>query len=205
MTTIIACFPFVFTQLLGFVGIMGVMMAPVGAIIVTEHWIFPRIGFTRYWSKYKGNTTNWAAVITWLVSLAVSYFLETSGTLHLFFILIPIWIFATVLYIVLAMSMGAKESYSQQSEVESAETQRKATEQLYLQENATDLDTKESSTSLASIAQYIAYAMLLTCAVMGIMSYTSSNIETVRSWLIVPTLIYFVTATYSYLAKQTND
>ena len=43
----------VFTKLLGFVGIMGLMLAPVGAVMVTEHWIFPRIGFTRYWSHYR--------------------------------------------------------------------------------------------------------------------------------------------------------
>jgi len=29
-TTIVACFPFVFTKLLGFVGIMGLMLAPIG-------------------------------------------------------------------------------------------------------------------------------------------------------------------------------
>jgi NCS1 family nucleobase:cation symporter-1 len=69
-TTIIACFPFVFTKLLGFVGIMGLMLAPIGAVIVTEHWIFPRIGFTRYWSHYRKNTTNFAAIITWGASLS---------------------------------------------------------------------------------------------------------------------------------------
>jgi len=72
-TTIVACFPFVFTKLLGFVGIMGLMLAPIGAVIVTEHWIFPRIGFTRYWSHYQKNTTNFAAVITWVVSLFLAW------------------------------------------------------------------------------------------------------------------------------------
>ena len=67
--------------------IMGLMMAPVGAIIVAEHWLFPRIGLTRYWSQYKGNNTNWAAIITWLTALALSYVLEQSGVLHLFFLL----------------------------------------------------------------------------------------------------------------------
>lgn len=84
VTTIIACFPFVFSQLLGFVGIMGLMMAPVGAIIVAEHWLFPKMGLTRYWSQYKGNNTNWAAIITWLTALGLSYLLEQSGVLHLF-------------------------------------------------------------------------------------------------------------------------
>jgi len=62
-TTIVACFPFVFTKLLGFVGIMGLMLAPIGAVIVTEHWIFPRIGFTRYWSHYQKNTTMGSLVV----------------------------------------------------------------------------------------------------------------------------------------------
>ncbi|MEN8770978.1 MAG: nucleoside transporter, partial [Glaciecola sp.] len=102
ITTIIACSPFVFSGLLGFVGYMGLLLAPVGAIIVAEHWLFNKIGLTRYWSLYKGNQTNMAALITWLVAMVVGVAVEQSGLLHLFFILIPLWIFSTVLYIVLA-------------------------------------------------------------------------------------------------------
>jgi NCS1 family nucleobase:cation symporter-1 len=123
-TTAIACFPFVFTKLLGFVGIMGLMLAPVGAVMVTEHWIFPRIGFTRYWSHYRKNTTNFAAVLTWVVSLILALYLERSGTLHLFFLLIPIWSFATLSYIGLASVMGAKDAYAESAAMESAEKQR---------------------------------------------------------------------------------
>jgi len=89
ITTIIACSPFVFSGLLGFVGYMGLLLAPVGAIIVAEHWIFQKIGLTRYWSSYKGNTTNMAAFITWIVSMIVGIAVEQAGLLHLFFILIP--------------------------------------------------------------------------------------------------------------------
>jgi len=203
VTTIIACFPFVFSQLLGFVGIMGLMVAPVGAIIVAEHWIFPRIGFTRYWSKYKGNTTNFAAIITWLASLALSYYLETSGTLHLFFILTPIWIFATLLYCGLAYSMGAKDAYAQQEQEEGLEAQRKAAEKEFLIQNASGDKNKVSTTSsLAKLARIISYIMLLICLSMGIMAYIDQEIETIRNWLIVPTLVYFVTATYAYLGES---
>lgn len=203
VTTIIACFPFVFSQLLGFVGIMGLMVAPVGAIIVAEHWIFPRIGFTRYWSKYKDNTTNFAAIITWLASLALSYYLETSGTLHLFFILTPIWIFATLLYCGLAYSMGAKDAYAQQEQEEGLEAQRKAAEKEFLIQNASGDKNKVSTTSsLAKLARITSYIMLLICLSMGIMAYIDQEIETIRNWLIVPTLVYFVTATYAYLGES---
>ena len=203
VTTIIACFPFVFSQLLGFVGIMGLMMAPVGAVIVAEHWLFPRIGFTRYWSKYKGNTTNYAAIITWLSSLVVSYLLETSGTLHLFFILIPIWIFATVLYCSLAYVMGAKKTYPEQQVAEKAEAQRKAIESDYLKDFESNKGTqqKESLPAIIRTASIVSYLSLIMCASLGVVSYLTEDIELVRSWLLLPTLIYFVTATYAYLQK----
>ncbi len=60
VTTVIACFPFVFSRLMDFVGIMGLTLAPVGAVIVAEHWLFPRLGLTRYWSHYAGLRTNFA-------------------------------------------------------------------------------------------------------------------------------------------------
>ncbi|WP_276755456.1 nucleoside transporter [Pseudoalteromonas marina] len=203
VTTIIACFPFVFSQLLGFVGIMGLMMAPVGAVIVAEHWLFPRIGFTRYWSKYKGNTTNYAAIITWLSSLAVSYLLETSGTLHLFFILIPIWIFATLLYCGLAYAMGAKKTYSEQAIAEKAEAQRKAIESDYLKdfESNKGSQQKESLPFIIRTASVVSYLSLIVCASLGLVSYLTQDIELVRTWLLLPTLVYFVTATYAYLQK----
>ncbi len=88
VTTIIACFPFVFTGLLDFVGVMGLMLSPVGAVIVTEHWIFPRLGLTRYWNSYKRNTTNYAAIISWLSALSLAMVLNYYFNIHLFF-----WLF----------------------------------------------------------------------------------------------------------------
>ena len=65
ITTVIACFPFVFTKLMDFLGLMGLLLAPIGAIIVTEHWLFPRLGLTRYWSHYQGQPLNVPALLAW--------------------------------------------------------------------------------------------------------------------------------------------
>lgn len=204
ITTIIACSPFVFSGLLGFVGWMGLLLAPVGAIIVAEHWIFPRIGLTRYWSTYKGNTTNIPAFGTWIVSMVVGIALEQSGLLHLFFILIPLWIFSTVLYIALASAMGAKDSYPQAAEAESLEQARKQKEVEYLASSASEqsTETKVSLPALANIAKYVSYAALIACVVMGIQSYLSQDIDTIRTWLLLPTLVYFVTATYAFIVRS---
>ena len=202
VTTIIACFPFVFSQLLGFVGIMGLMMAPVGAVIVAEHWLFPRIGFTRYWSKYKGNTTNFAAIITWLSSLGLSYYLETSGAIHLFFLLIPIWIFATVLYCALAFMMGASLQYSQQQAEEAKELERKRVESEYLKNLSTIKERSKTTSLVTNLSVSIAYISLISCLLLGVSAYITEDIKIVRNWLLLPTILYFISATYAYLNKK---
>jgi len=204
VTTVIACFPFVFTQLLGFVGIMGLMLAPIGAVIVTEHWIFPRIGYTRYWSKYRGNSMNIPAVATWFVSLGLAFYLETSGTLHLFFLLIPIWIFATVLYIALAGTMGAKETYAESEAAEAAELTRQNTEAQYLATQHAELEDKpkENVAMVYKLARVILYLSLVACAVLGVSVYMGSSLAEFQSWLIVPTAIYFVAATVWIMRKE---
>lgn len=206
ITTIIACSPFVFSGLLGFVGYMGLLLAPVGAIIVTEHWLFPKLGLTRYWSSYKGNTTNVAAFATWVVSMAAGIAVEQAGLLHLFFILIPLWIFSTVMYIVLASAMGAKEKYPEAKAAEVAELKRKKAEAEYLASpEAVAAASVDNSPMIAKVAKYISWGALVACAYMGIMSYVNNDIETITSWLIVPTLIYFVTATYAYIASNASE
>ena len=51
VTTLMACSPFVFTSLLQFVAFYGILLMPVGAIVLVEHWIFPRIGFQQFWAE----------------------------------------------------------------------------------------------------------------------------------------------------------
>jgi len=84
VTTAVACFPFVFRQLLNFVGIYGLLLMPVGAIVVTEHWIFPLLGLKRYWSSRKGQLINWPASIAWLVALLFALGCWRFDLLHLF-------------------------------------------------------------------------------------------------------------------------
>jgi len=110
ITTIVACFPFVFIKLLDFVGLYGLLLMPVGAIVVVEHWIFPRIGYTQFWSTRKGQTLNAPALIAWVVAIGVALLCSQLGWIHLFFLAIPVWILTAAIYIVLAARAGAKET-----------------------------------------------------------------------------------------------
>lgn len=204
VTTVIACFPFVFTKLLSFVGIMGLMLVPMGAIIVTEHWLMPKLGMTRYWSKYRKNTTNFAAVITWLASLALAFLLEQSGTLHLFFLLIPVWIFATLSYLLLAGMMGARESYPEAESAEQVETLRKQEEKEFLanQSKSTSTTERRSFSMAARVARLVSYVSLFVCGGLAIAVYGTGDLASFHQWLILPTATYFVSATYWTINKE---
>jgi NCS1 family nucleobase:cation symporter-1 len=110
VTTLIACFPFVFTRLLDFVGLYGLLLSPAGAIVITEHWIFPRIGLQRYWASNRGLRLNLPALASWGAAVAFALLLERTGTLHLFFLFAPVYLLTMGLYIVLSIASGAKGS-----------------------------------------------------------------------------------------------
>jgi cytosine permease len=149
-TTIIACFPFVFTKLLNFVGLYGLLLVPVGAIVFVEHWIFPRIGFTRYWVSRKKLFVSWPALISWGVCIAFALIIEEDGillklfallpafisspitssldlvrehigTLHLFFLFLPVWFLTAILYAILAALWGAREKLPEDHDIETAQ------------------------------------------------------------------------------------
>jgi hypothetical protein len=107
ITTAIACFPFVFRQLLNFVGLYGLLLMPVGAIVVVEHWIFPRIGLKQFWSSRKGQVVNWPALLAWAIALAAALFCWHGNLVHLFFLAAPVWVLTAVLYVIFAAMAGA--------------------------------------------------------------------------------------------------
>ena len=197
ITTIIACFPFVFTKLIDFVGFMGILLAPVGAVIVAEHRLFSNLGLTRYWSKYKGNSTNYAALFTWIASMILALYLEGAGIIHLFFLLIPIWIFATFLYIFLASKLGAKEKYEEALKFEKIELNRKHEESKYLKENDVSNFTQDQSkpANLSSrVCEIVSYLALGICAALAFFAYNGGDIGQFKSILFMVTIIYFISA-----------
>ena len=204
VTTVIACFPFVFSELMNFVGIMGLVLAPIGAVIVAEHWLFPRMGLTRYWTSYAKNTFNWAALVAWGGSLLIAFMLTRLG-LHLFFLMIPTWIAATIIYILLASLLGARTSYTDEvAQHEKSETERREREQLYLEKASSVAGT--THTEIASFKQksagVVALLALLVCGVMAIVVFNDGNLEIFRSWLVVPSVVYFISATVWSIEKE---
>jgi cytosine permease len=196
VTTVIACSPFVFTKLLDFVGWYGLLLMPVGAIVFVEHWIFPRIGLTRYWVSKKKLLVSWPALLSWGIAIAVAITSQVLNIIHLFFLFVPIWLLTSVLYIIFASMAGAREKFDDQPQ---EKTESGAVAQSSQPPQATK--DKYSKDPVMTVCAIIAMLMLAMCVVLPLRVYFSNSDTYMKSLagfkniLIWPTLIYFVTAT----------
>lgn len=118
VTVVIACFPFVFSQILPLLTYAGLLVVPVGAIVFAEHQIFPRIGYTRYWSFYRGLSFSTPAVASWGLGLFFGFGLNTLDVISFYYLFIPTWFFTIAVYTFLASRYGAKKKYVAQEKEE---------------------------------------------------------------------------------------
>lgn len=112
VTVVIACFPFVFSQILPLLTYAGLLVVPVGAIVFAEHQIFPRIGYTRYWSFYRGLSFSMPAVASWGLGLFFGFGLNALDVISFYYLFIPTWVFTIAVYTFLASRYGAKKKYA---------------------------------------------------------------------------------------------
>jgi len=194
ITAVIACSPFVFSQLLGFLGIMAVIMAPVGAIIFAEHYLFKRLGLTQYWRAGRGDSLNMPAAITWAATALFAWCLGSAFGIHIFFLFIPTWIAAVILYPLLSSAMGAKTPQTEALvEMERAETARKSAEADALQSLQSLKSPKRSPIETALLL--VASLALVACFYLGFKALGETSTDSFKAAVIWPTLIYFITAT----------
>ncbi len=209
ITTLIACSPFVFTKLLNFVGWYGLLLMPVGAIVVVEHWIFPRLGWTQFWVSRKKLAVSWPALLSWGIAIVVALVLERTGTLHLFFLFLPVWVLTAVLYIILASIAGARDKFEAEAEetgVQSGDSKPAASKaEADYQSGQKSGNGKDIVLWVSGIA---AAASLLTCVILPMWVYVTGggeyldNLAIFKKMLIWPTLIYFVTGTIWMVKKD---
>jgi len=189
ITTMIACFPFVFTRLLDFVGYYGLLLMPVGAIVFVEHWIFPRIGLTQYWVDKKKLKVSWPALLSWGIAIITAILLERTHTLHLFFLFIPTWFLTSILYIILAFFFGAK--------FDTSEDKAEKTPPLPQPAPLTPHTSKKKD-SLTAISGLLALMSLLVCLGFALWVFLGGaelhelRFKLFKSYLIWPSLFYFI-------------
>lgn len=108
LATIAGIFPAFAMKLLDFVALYGFILAPVGAIIVFEHFFGARFGIVSNYAEKAGISFNMAVLLAWLLSAGLCYVLSLQFGIFLSFLTLPAWLGCGVLYLVLSKGMQRK-------------------------------------------------------------------------------------------------
>lgn len=102
VTTLAACFPALVMRLLDFVALYGLILMPMGAIIFADFYLAKKFGFISNYAARRGIQFNVAAALTWMLTLIFCLGLNIFGGLEIFFLGLPGWFVANILYIILS-------------------------------------------------------------------------------------------------------
>ncbi len=100
LATLGALFPALVMKLLGFVGLYGTILMPMGAIVFVDFYFLKRLGLEPDYAAVTGQRINYAAGLAWLLALAVCAWLNQAMGVQIYFLALPGWIMAGLLYLV---------------------------------------------------------------------------------------------------------
>jgi purine-cytosine permease-like protein len=127
VATIAGMFPAIAMKLLDFVMLYGMLLMPMGAVIFVDFYLIKKFGLQSNYAEFSRKTFNWAAGLTWFLTLGtcvtlvyldeIIRWLGAKGVLTLndnhkellkylniqiYFVSLPGWFIAAVLYVVLS-------------------------------------------------------------------------------------------------------
>ncbi|WP_430907780.1 purine-cytosine permease family protein [Maribacter sp. 2-571] len=210
VTIAVACFPFVFSQILPLLTYAGLLVVPVGAIVFAEHQIFPRIGYTRYWSSYRKLSFSMPAMASWGLGLVFGFGLNVLDVMSFFYLFIPTWFFTIAVYTLLASKYGAKENFAK--EVKEEEVRNEAIERFHVEQAkneavvAKDVSMFSKGLKFVAISALIATLVLAGNVLFGSATETDyiENRELFYTCAFGCTSIYFVLAYWALKRGKTN-
>lgn len=190
VATLVACFP-IAANITVIVNVIVLVVPSIGAIIFTEHWIIPKLGGTRYWASYKGWKINYAGLLAWLISLGFVSIMTLTHAIHSYFLFLPNYILAMVVYIILALCMGAKGNY--QKEKEDDDKLQQALYELAEEECASDVKAIPMFPMFQKVASYASYVVLAVLAIITVLVPGGTiSIAAYKSISLPLTFAYFI-------------
>ncbi len=110
LTTVIACFPALVMNLLDFVALYGLVLMPMGAVILMDVMFFERLSLISDYAEKTGITFNLAAGLTWFLTLLLCLGINLYYGVEIFFLGLPGWFIAVILYIMLSKLLQKKDN-----------------------------------------------------------------------------------------------
>ena len=100
ITTTAAIFPALVMRLLEFVALYGLILMPMGAIILMDTYIIPKINLKQNYAETFKKSFNAAAAISWALTLFSCLLLNIYFGIEIFFLGLPGWFIASLVYVV---------------------------------------------------------------------------------------------------------
>lgn len=113
ITTAAACFPALVMKLLDFVALYGLILMPMGAVILMDVYIIPKLGLKSNFALTFNKSFNIAAALAWILTLGFSLFLNMYFGIEIFFLGLPGWFVAAIVYLLFSwLNQRSKVSVS---------------------------------------------------------------------------------------------
>ena len=102
LATLAGMFPAVAMKLLDFVALYGFILAPMGAIIVFQHFFGRSFKIVENYAEIKKISINWAVLISWVLAAGGCYLIAQQFDIFLSFMTLPAWICCGLLFLILS-------------------------------------------------------------------------------------------------------
>jgi NCS1 family nucleobase:cation symporter-1 len=90
--TVASVFPAFAMKLLDFVGIYGTILAPIGAIIVVDHFLAKKVGIATDYADRSGTRFNIAVVLAWVIPVAAGLWIYKTQGINSFMLPLACWL-----------------------------------------------------------------------------------------------------------------
>ncbi len=109
MATLLACFPAIVSKLDQFLGIYALCASPVGAIVLVDIYLFPKVRLRSNVAFETGRTFNGIFMAAWILSIASCYglYLATKADFY-FFMALPGFVLGGLFYLLLSVLLQQK-------------------------------------------------------------------------------------------------
>ena len=100
ITTSAALFPALVMKLLEFVALYGLLLMPMGAVIMMDIYVLPKLNLKSNFAEVFNRNFNPSAAISWVLTLLSAIFFNVYFGVEVFFLGLPGWFVASLVYII---------------------------------------------------------------------------------------------------------
>lgn len=105
IASFIGIFPGLCNKFLEVAALYGLILMPMGAVILIDHYLMKRMGMVEFYAEKAGISFYLPPLLAWIIALIACLLLNLFFKVQVFFLALPGWFIAAVLYLLLSKMM----------------------------------------------------------------------------------------------------